>query len=239
MPMAPYLYNGRRRPRLPLRIPVEIAVLGESWQAETEDLGPGGCLLSSPRPLVDRAQLKLVLRCEALGAPVELSGIVAWSRGCRGGVSFAERRIGPFVRPGSWFKRLLHAHPQLAAGMARAPDRLALDVPLYVRSVPRRIVDFSADERSLLRRALEGATAQDLLSSAAMPHGRAARALFGLFEKNALTLALGQAGETWKWRAVLADAEQPSPGSARTADPAVAAPPAPLAGPAPDEVTPH
>jgi hypothetical protein len=45
------ILDPRRSPRVPARLRVQVQHASEEWQAETEDLGPRGCLLVSPRPL--------------------------------------------------------------------------------------------------------------------------------------------------------------------------------------------
>jgi hypothetical protein len=240
--MARFLQNPRRQPRVPLRLPVEVLHGRESWRAETNDLGPGGCLVLSPRPLIERSQVRVVLRCENLAEALDVCGNVAWARGDRGGIAFAARQLTLLRRPETWFKRLLEARPGLAGAMVRAPDRLRLDTPLYFLPAPRHIQDFTPDEMKLLCGAENGITVEALLSSSAMDEGRAARALFSLFEKSVLTLSMGQASDAWKWRAALrgsvlpCDAQQPPshPPRApllRVAPPTSAAPRAPVLSP--------
>ncbi len=190
-------------------MPVEILHRGDSWQATTQDVGPGGCLVSSPRALVTGTQLRLVLRSAAVPEALNVAGNVAWARDALGGVAFTIRPLGFAPRPDRWFQRLLDARPGLANGIGRAPDRLALDAPLYLLPPPR-LVDLTADEEALLYCSLDGKTVGGLLSSAAVPEDRAARALFSLFEKGVLTLSLGRAGEGWKWRAVLRGERHPA-----------------------------
>jgi hypothetical protein len=209
MEMASFILNSRRQPRVPLRLPVEILRRGESWQAETEDFGPGGCLVASPRVLVTRAPLRLVLRCDGVDDVLNVTGTVAWAGRTRGGVAFASLQVGLAAHPEAWFKGILRTRPGLASLLGRAPDRLPLDAPLYLLPPPRQTLDLGPDEMALLRRAENGITVHDLLSSAAVAEARAVKAIFALFEKSAFTLAMGQASETWKWRAALAGAGHP------------------------------
>jgi PilZ domain len=239
--MTPFLHNPRRGPRVPLRLRVDIAHRGDSWEAETEDLGPGGCLVLSQRPLVERAPLRLVLRASELPDTLSVSGSVAWATPARGGVAFRARQLGLGVDPEAWFKRLVAAQPRLMAALGRVPERVALDAALFLMPAPRRIVDFEPDELLLLRHADNGVRVQHLLSRAGLAEERGRRALFALFEKKVLTLTLGEAGaETWRWRALVAASGLPpppvvepgGPPPASSAQPAPQAPPAP-AGPRP------
>lgn len=234
-----FLDNPRRFPRVPARLRVGVSARGDGFQAVTEDVGPGGCLLVSPRPLA--AGLMVRLAIDADGASHELlsvAGRVAWVRAderLRAGVAFDARQPGA-VRPDDWFRRFLAAEPGLASRMVRAPERLHLDAPLYLLPPPRHIVDFTGEEAELLRRLENGATLRQLIS--AMPEGRATlgRPLFSLFEKRALTLAMGQSAPSWQWREVLARLEEegvlaPLPQAARPAEaprPAARAPMPPV-----------
>lgn len=198
-------------PRVPLRIPVEILHRGESWQAETTDLGPGGCLVSSPRPLVERAQLRVILRCQRVPAALNVPACVAWARAALGGVAFTPRHVGAGPHPEAWFHGILEANPGLATGIGRVPERLALDAPLYLLPAPREVVDLAPDERALLARATNGMTVRALLASAALTEERVVKAVFALFDKDVLTLSAGQAGEVWKWRAAVGAAPEDRP----------------------------
>ncbi|HET9598792.1 MAG TPA: PilZ domain-containing protein [Anaeromyxobacteraceae bacterium] len=209
--MPPYIPNPRRTPRVPARLRVELAHAGETWQAETGDLGAGGCLLVSPRPLVARAPLRLVLRAEVLADPLSVGGSVAWTREVRGGVAFDGGRSAPGADPAAWFRRLVAADRNLASALVPVPAELDHEAPLYLLPAPRRFVELAPDEVALLRHADHGLPVQALLRRSGLPEPRATRALFGLFERRVVTLALGQAGEAWRWRAVLAESGYPAP----------------------------
>ena len=87
----------------------------------------------------------------------------------------------------------------------QVPERLDREAPVYLLPAPRRLIDLAPDEVELLRHADHAIPMQTLLTRAGLPGDREVRALFALFEKQVLTLALGQAGEAWKWRAVMAE----------------------------------
>ena len=190
-------------------MPIEIVHGGETWQAQTENVGPGGCLVSSRWPLVEHARLRVVGRCQGVESVLNVACSVAWACEQRGGLVFTAGQLGLATRPEAWFKRILEARPGLATGLPRTPERLALETPLYLLPPPRLLVDLAPDEMALLRRAENGITVRDLLSSTGVGEERAARPLFALFEKNVLTLSMGQASEKWKWRAAMAGAGSP------------------------------
>jgi hypothetical protein len=232
--LPPYIPNPRRTPRVPARIRVELAHGGHTWQAETGDLGPGGCLVVSPRPLVERAPLRLVLRADVLPEPLSVAGSVAWAREVRGGVAFESGRTAPGADPSAWFRRLLAADRILAAAVVPVPAQLDHEAPVYLLPAPRRLVELAADEVALLRHADHGLSIQALIRRAGLPEPRAVRALFGLFERRVLTLALGQAGEAWRWRAVLAESGYaPLPPAASTPSAAPRLPPIVRVAPTP------
>jgi len=227
--MGAFIQNPRRSPRVPLRLPAEVTQHGASWLGEIEDFGPGGCLVRSPRVLAQGAGLRLVLRCEEAGDALSVAAQVAWLKEDRSGVAFVPRRAMACEDPKGFFDRIVAARPRLAANIERAPERIALDSPLYFLPAPRAILDLEPDELSLLALGRNGIGVESLLASAHLGDERSLRALFGLFEKGVFTLALGKASDPWKWRALLNEL-RPSPASppARTAEPVP-----PLAGPPP------
>jgi hypothetical protein len=209
--MASFVENDRRAPRLPLALSVELAHRGESWIARTGDLGPGGCLVHSPRPLIERAPLRLVLQAAALREPLAVAASVAWAREASLGLAFLPRQAGPGRDPEVWFRRLLHADPRLAAALVEVPPRLERDAAVYLLPAPGRLPPLGPDEVALLRHVQHGVTIEAVLSQSGLPQKRGVRALFGLFERRALTASLGRAGDAWKWRMLLAAAGHPPP----------------------------
>ena len=199
----PTIQNLRRQPRLPISLYVNIWRGSAAWPAVTEDVGTGGCLVRTDRPLVVPARLHLRLRSEHLGETFSVPARVAWTSALRSGLAFIP---GPDVareRPQEWFARLLATRSRVAPVPHPAPPELDHAASLYLRPPPRHLLDLTPDEVELLRRADHGTTVGLLLSASGLPEPRAVRALFGLFEKQILTLAMGQAGEAWRWRALL------------------------------------
>src|SRR5512141_2725349 len=102
--MMASVQNHRRLPRIPLRLPIELTWRGDAWRAETEDVGPGGCLVLSPRALPSDGSLVLTLRNEERADALRVYGSVAWAAGARYGIAYAPARVGAHD-PASWFQR--------------------------------------------------------------------------------------------------------------------------------------
>jgi hypothetical protein len=230
--MRKSLHNERRVPRVPFRVWATVEHRGRQWPVETEDIGPGGCLVVSDRHLISGLGLKIVLRCQAVSDPLAADGSVAWFLAPRGGISFGDRGLALRQSAGAWFRGLLSADPRLRLVTARVPRDIALDAPLFLRP-PTRIVDLSCDEALLVGLFEQGMAAQELLSRAGLGEHRGSRGLFGLFEKRAFTLSMQDAGDAWKWRAALAAAGHPlsRTWSEREGSPARASPPRPASPP--------
>ncbi len=221
---ADFIENPRRFPRVPARLAVGVSARGELFQAVTEDVGAGGCLLVTPRPLVQGAVLRLAIGDARDAGPLSVLGHVAWTSAearLRAGVAFDGRQPGT-VDPDAWLRRWLASQPGLASRVLRAPERLYLDAPLYLLPPPRFIVDLTDEEAALLRLMDSGRTPRDLLDGRSTGAPAVVRALFALFEKRVLTLAMGSSVPAAQWKPVLASlaAEQ------RAAEPAVAPTPA-------------
>jgi hypothetical protein len=194
-------------------------------------------MVLSPRPLPPGAALRLAIDVEGIPDRLSVLGQVAWAAPgprSRAGVAFARSQPGG-VSPEAWFQRMVRSQPGLAARMVKAPDKLWLDHPVYLLPPPRFILDFSDGEAALLRRLDNGQTPRQL--SAGEPPEALGKLLFGLFEKRALTLALGESVPAWRWREVLdrvagaAPARAPAP--PRPVPPFTAGEPTPSGPPVP------
>ena len=161
-----YISNPRRAPRVPARLRVEVLHRGLDFQAETEDVGPKGCLVVSPRPLDPGAWVRLMLEADPLPEKLRVTGRVAWAiqpARARAGVAFAEMQVERNRDPFAWFERLMRASPGLVPLLRYVPDRLPFDTPLYLLPPPRFIVDFSEAELGLIAGMRNGATVEHLL----------------------------------------------------------------------------
>jgi len=205
-----FIENPRRHPRVPVRLRVKGTQGGEGFLAETEDIGPGGCLLVSQQPLGVGQPLRLAIGCEGLSEKLLVLGHVAWhqaSSRMRSGVSFDARQSGS-VQPKWWFEQMIAAQPGVAARLGPTPSRLFLDAPVYLLPPPRHILDLSADEARTLSAIDNRASVREILDRWPELAEATQRALFGLFEKRALTLSMGSSAPAWQWREALARMEE-------------------------------
>ncbi len=230
------LHNERRAPRVPLRVWATIEHRGREWRVETEDVGPGGCLVRSDRNIITGLGLRILLQVGAVPIALSAEGTVAWSQGPRAGIAFDPGVIALRTAAWAWFRRLLAADPRLGQVMARAPAEVDLEAPVFLMPPPR-IVDLSADEALLVGHAEHGIAVGALLSRAGIEGPRAAHLLFGLLEKRVFTLSVGEAGDGWKWRAALAGAGHALPRDRAKRDPS--APPVVKRAAAPAPTTLH
>ncbi len=201
--MPKELLNPRRVPRVPLRAAVELRHRLTRWSGHTEDVGPGGCQVVSPRAVDPGRALKLVIRCDALGRPIEAAGTVAWAR--------AEEpvRLGIAFEPGAgagWFDALLAADPVASRAARSVPDRLPGPARVYLGRPPELVVDFSPVELEILRRVGAGTSADALARSFGEPlDERIAGAIFSLLARRALVLDEAAAVGVGRWKDLLAD----------------------------------
>ena len=198
--------NPRRAPRLPHRCTVEVRDRFSSWLAETEDLGPRGCQLVTPRLTAPGRELSLTIRCGAIGRDIKATGKVVWSR------AVEPSRLGVEFQPGrteaGWFDRLLQANPAVARRVQLSPDRLPRSARLHLGEPPRFLTDFSAEEVAVLRRIGRGLTVDELARAMGSAFERVRGAVFALLSRRLLVLEPGEATGPERWRKTLDAAEQ-------------------------------
>lgn len=204
--MPTEILNPRRAPRVPTRCTVDVRMRFAAWSAETDDLGPGGCQLVTPRPIAPGTALRLTLHLGRLGREVVTAGTAVWSRPelpSRAGVAFDA------ATDRAWFDALVAADPAAAGAAKRSPDRLSSHAVLYLGRPPLRVADFSADELAILFRVGGGTTAGALLRSFGEPAPeRTAGAMFGLLARRLLVLEAISATAPEDWREVLTRAAE-------------------------------
>lgn len=201
-----YISNPRRAPRVPVRLRVEVLHRGVDFRAETEDVGPKGCLVASPRPLDPGAWVRLLLESDRLPQKLRVTGRVAWAlqpERQRAGVAFAEMKAEPDQDPFVWFNRLLRATPGLLMPPRHVPDRLPYDAPLFLLPPPRFIVDFSDAELRLIAGMRNGATVQELLGRLEPQRKNQGRIIFALLARRVLSLSPREACDLSLWRPLL------------------------------------
>ncbi|HET9553324.1 MAG TPA: PilZ domain-containing protein [Anaeromyxobacteraceae bacterium] len=200
------ILDPRRAPRVPQRCQVEIRDRFSSWRAETEDLGPRGCQLVTPRLAAPGRELSLAIRCEPIGRTVRASGRVVWSR------AVEPSRLGVELLPGhtdlGWFEQLVRADPSAARAAGRRPDRLPREATLFLGAAPRLVADFSAEEVALLKTIGEGRTVDAVARRLGSAFDRVRGALFSLLSRRLLVLSRDEAEGPERWAPLLEEAER-------------------------------
>ncbi len=197
--------NPRRAPRVLHRCEVEVRDRFASWTAESEDLGPRGCQLVTPRIAAPGRALKLQFRCLAIGKVIRATGQVVWSRAtepCRMGIQFDPTETDP-----GWFARLVEADPFAAEAATRLPDRLPRSTELFLGRPPRLLADFSAEEVAVLRRIGPGITLEALAAGLGSSFERVRGAVFSLLARRLLVRARADAIAAEAWAGLLRSAE--------------------------------
>jgi hypothetical protein len=191
--------NTRRYPRLRARCRVLVRDRYGTWEAETEDLGPRGCRIVTPRPQTVGTLVGLTVASDALPEKLEVTGQVVWTTGrdrpARAGISFAgSASVAGAPGPAAWFAALAAAESAVeTVGTTDAvvpPPPDGFDVPID-ENPPE------GEPAELARRLVE--RARELIGS-----GDAARA--ELLLRRALALSPGDAAA----EALLKDATDPA-----------------------------
>ncbi len=185
---------------------VEVLHRGLDFPAETEDVGPKGCLVASPRPLDPGAWVRLLLVSDRLSQRLRVTGRVAWAvqpERQRAGVAFAEMKVERDQDPSVWFDRLMRATPGLAPLMRHVPNRLPFDTPLYLRPPPRYILDFSNEELGLVAGMRNGVTVEQTLHRLEPQRKNPGRLVFALLARRVLSLSAREASDPSAWRPLL------------------------------------
>lgn len=193
--------NPRRAPRAPHRCRVEIRDRFAAWTAETEDLGPRGCQLVTPRLAARGRELHLQIRCDAIGRTIQATGKVVWTRAqepSRLGVEFEQART-----EAGWFDALMRSDPAAALMVRRIPERLPRAARLYLGEPPRFLADFSAEEVAVLRQVGGGVTVEALARALGSAFERVRGAMFALLARRLLVLGPAEAVAPERWQAAL------------------------------------
>jgi PilZ domain len=204
-PPAPDVLNPRRAPRIPARCQVVVKHRFSSWQAETEDLGPRGLQLVTPRLVAPGRELRLTVEVPELRRRVQGTGKVVWTRAetpSRLGIAFQ-----PDLSDRRWFDALVEADPMAASAARRIPDKLPARAKIYLGTPPSLVVDFNADELSVLRAVRSGILVGELVAGFGAESARLLGALFSLVGRGQLTLDPTRSPGLGAWREVLERAE--------------------------------
>jgi hypothetical protein len=174
--------NPRRAPRIRADLTVDVKYEGDLWQSVTCDFGPGGCSLVSCRPMARDAPVQVLLRSRKLRESLVAEGRVAWATERKAGVAFVASRGAD--DPGRWFRQLLGTSPELLDEAHRVPDRVRPDeIIARCPAAGWREVALTADERLLLARLDDGASAGALAARTQLAPAALARALYALLDK--------------------------------------------------------
>ncbi len=129
----------RRFPRIVSRCHVEIRDRYGVWTAETEDVGPRGCRIVTPRAQTVGTLLRLTISSELVAAVLEVAGQVVWARRDRtprAGISFTGTNGSPRATgPSAWFDSLLAAE-----GLC-AEIEIAVGAPELAEPLPPRLLE--------------------------------------------------------------------------------------------------
>jgi hypothetical protein len=204
--MAEFIVNPRRAPRAPARCHAVVRCRQARFEAETEDIGSMGCQIVSPWLVQRDEPVELTVTNEKVEGSLEARGRVAWVSAqapWRVGIAFEDASL---PRSTGWFDGLLAAYPGLS-GLRRVPDRIRTDASVYLGAPPRFLVDFTADEATLLRAIASGARVDELIARFRDRWPALQRALFSLVARGAVTFQRGQAMHPDSWRKILTEVE--------------------------------
>jgi hypothetical protein len=197
-----FIENPRKAPRIMVRCHVRATAAGVAFEGSTEDFGPHGCQVVSPRPFPKGTSIALVLSAADSPVPLQATGTVAWvspHEPWRLGIAFGEA-----FRPSAsrFFESLLAARPGLAE-WRKVPSRISLDAMVWLAPPPRRLVDFTPEEVELLRSIGTGATIYELKARLRDRWALGLRAFFSLLSAQYITLSRGGAVPFANWSALL------------------------------------
>jgi hypothetical protein len=200
------IVNPRRGPRATARCHAHLALAGNAFEAETEDIGPLGCQVVATRPFRLGQAVEVLVASDAIRDRLQAAGRVAWASSrapWRIGIAFEAPAIASATR---WFDQLVEAIPGIAASRG-LPDRIPGEATLYLATPPRFVVDFSADEVAVLRQIASGLRVDELQARLRDRWPGAIRAVFSLLARKHVTLSRSGAVAPDAWRTVLAGAE--------------------------------
>jgi hypothetical protein len=231
-----FLVNPRAAPRARARCRFRATVGAATFDGHTEDIGPHGCQLVSPVPVLKGSALRLVVRAET-GEQIDAVGSVAWASPqapWRLGVAFAEGSRRDATR---LFDAIVASQPGLA-GWRQVPDRISLDAMVWLAPPPRLVVDFTADEVAVLTAVGTGATVFELMTRLRGTWTRAERSFFSLLASRHLTLSRGGAVPFANWAELLHELQAEVAAASLTEVEGTPGPPPPTWPPAAPDATP-
>jgi hypothetical protein len=189
--MSDFVNNPRRAPRSVIGCDARVALKsGAYFKGPTVDLGPAGCQVLSPSPVVPEERVFVEISNREVPESSLLSGRVAWAAGeepYRAGVQFD---LGSRDAAALYYGRLAAAHPDLVE-TDDVPDRVALDA----RVVPwKREGDAAVlpGEEAVLLAVGDGIRVRDLRDELGDRWEAAVNPLFALLARRLLVVEEGE-----------------------------------------------
>jgi hypothetical protein len=230
-----HVEDPRRVPRLTARCRVEVRDRFATWDAETDDLGPRGCQLVTPRAANVGDLVTLTISSPLVETALHVIGLVCWARpapGARLGIAFSGTTLSS-LPPDRWFERLVAADP--TARVRGGRRTLEGGDLVFLADPPDGPLALAVPELRILRGIGDGARIAELRAKAGGDGFE--HTLFSLLSRRLLTLVRAAAAPAARWARRLDEAELSATTAelARTAlppsrTPVPAAPAAPRAG---------
>lgn len=204
--MPEFIVNPRRAPRAPARCRAAVVWRASAFGAETEDIGARGCQVVSPALVTKGDTLEVVITDDKVAGPLRAAGRAAWVSALppwRVGIAFDDAYVASGER---WFEKLVAANPGFGS-FRRVPEKIPVDAMVYLGTPPRYLLDFTAEEASLLRAIASGVRLDELKARLRRGWPDAERALFSLLARQAVTLERGRAAHPDAWKKILTEVE--------------------------------
>lgn len=144
--------ESRRFPRLSTRCHVRIRDRFGVWEAETEDVGPRGCRIVTPRPQTVGTMVSLTLESERVAGSLEVTGQIVWTlpeRPARAGVSYAGGAAPGALAPATWFETILAAEREARAAGVPGPE-IVIEIEQPEQATDTLVARLSQRARELL-----------------------------------------------------------------------------------------
>jgi hypothetical protein len=200
--------DSRRAPRVAVRCRVVVRARTSSWNAETADLGPGGCQLLAPSLEDPGAELAMAISSPLVPRPLVVTGTVVWAAApselARLGVAFAG--VVPSARsvsPAGWYEQVFAR--DAGAVLRPAPRAIPARAMVFLGTPPGSAGQLSPEQVRLLRRVGAGTSIEALRASVGAAGFE--RTLYGLLSRRHLTLVRAAAVPPARWAAVIEEAE--------------------------------
>ncbi len=209
-----FIQDPRRALRAQATCHAEVVTAAGRFTAVTEDVGPQGCRLLTPRPLQPGESVQLALGHAGIARRLVATGHVAWAA-VAGGRSRAGISYDPIAHAdgATWFAELLRFLGLRDA--PRWPVRLPLSTTVYLGPPPLFGGRASPLELAVLARVGAGATVGALLGTDLAQWAARERALWSLLAQRHLTTLREESVPPEIWAAFLPQ-RRPAAAEART-----------------------